>query len=287
MVRVAAVQLGPTVGRFAENIDAASIALSESLQGGADIVVLPELSTSGYVFETREEAWSVAIRADNALFERWAALAAHRSNSVIVAGFAERGDDDELYNSAVVIAASGVIGVYRKVHLWNEEKNIFRPGQAAPLTIDTVHGRLGVMICYDLEFPEWTRTAALAGVDLLAVPTNWPITQRPKGERIPEVQIAMAAARVNRMAIVCADRTRTERGVEWSEGTTFIGSDGWIVSSVGAGTGTAWADYDPRDSQEKRLTELSHVFDDRFPALYSSLGLPSAKAQEKPMADKE
>lgn len=277
MARVAAVQLAPIVGRYSENVEAATVALTESLQAGADIVVLPELSTSGYVFENIDEARSLAIRADDALFDRWAALAACRADSVIVVGFAERGDDDALHNSAAVISASGVLGIYRKVHLWNEEKRFFRPGEAAPLTVDTMHGKIGVMICYDLEFPEWTRTAALAGVDLLAVPTNWPLVDRPSGERIPEVQIAMATARVNQMAVACADRCGAERGVEWSEGTTFIGADGWIVSAVGAGTGTAWADFDPRDSQHKQLTELSHIFNDRFPALYSGLSLPPAQ----------
>lgn len=272
MARVAAVQLAPAVGQYLSNVDAASEAIAESIHAGADIVVLPELTTSGYVFESVAEARSLAIRPDDGVFDRWAALAAERADSVIVVGFAELGDDDALYNSAAVVTASGVLSVYRKVHLWNTEKRYFHAGDAAPLAIDTIHGCLGVMICYDLEMPEWTRLAALAGVDLLAVPTNWPLVDRPANERIPEVQIGMAAARVNKMAIACADRSGVERGVIWSEGTTIIGADGWIVSETGAGTGAAWADFDAAESQQKQLTELSHVFNDRFPALYRQLG---------------
>lgn len=273
MVRVATVQLAPIVGKYADNIDAITNAITASLDAGADIVVIPELATSGYVFESPKEARSLAIGATDEIFTQWASLAALHADSVIVVGFAELGDDNFLYNSAAVVMATGIVGVYRKVHLWNEEKLYFRPGDAPPLVVNSAHGKIGVMICYDLEFPEWTRMAALSGVDLLAVPTNWPRTERPDGERVPEVQIAMAAARVNRMAIACADRTGTERGVQWSEGTTFIGADGWIVDQVGSGTGTAWADFHPDDSQQKKLTELSHIFNDRFPALYSSLSV--------------
>lgn len=272
MPRVAAVQLAPVVGRLADNQDAASTAIAASIRAGADIVVLPELATSGYVFESVEEARSVALRADSELFGDWAKLASERAGTVVVAGFAELGTDGVLYNSAAVVDASGLLGVYRKVHLWDQEKRFFQAGAAAPLVVDTVHGRVGVMICYDLEFPEWTRLAALSGVDILAVPTNWPLVDRPAGERVPEVQIGMAAARVNRMAVACADRSGTERGVEWSEATTIIGADGWIVDAVGAGLGTAWAEIDVEASRDKRLTDLSHVFDDRRPGLYAALG---------------
>lgn len=272
MPRVAAVQLAPVVGRLADNQDAASTAIAASIRAGADIIVLPELATSGYVFESVEEARSVALRADSELFGDWAKLASERAGTVVVAGFAELGTDGVLYNSAAVVDASGLLGVYRKVHLWDQEKRFFQPGAAAPLVVDTVHGRVGVMICYDLEFPEWTRLAALSGVDILAVPTNWPLVDRPAGERVPEVQIGMAAARVNRMAVACADRSGTERGVEWSEATTIIGADGWIVDAVGAGLGTAWAEIDVAASRDKRLTDLSHVFDDRRPGLYAALG---------------
>lgn len=272
MPRVAAVQLAPVVGRLSDNQDAATTAIAAAIRAGADIVVLPELATSGYVFESVEEARSVALRADSELFGDWAKLASERAGTVVVAGFAELGTDGVLYNSAAVVDASGLLGVYRKVHLWDQEKRFFQPGAAAPLVVDTVHGRVGVMICYDLEFPEWTRLAALSGVDILAVPTNWPLVDRPAGERVPEVQIGMAAARVNRMAVACADRSGTERGVEWSEATTIIGADGWIVDAVGAGLGTAWAEIDVAASRDKRLTDLSHVFDDRRPGLYAALG---------------
>ena len=285
MTRVAVVQLAPVVGQYAANVAAASTAIAESISAGADIVVLPELSTSGYQFESVDEARSLAIRADDQVFAGWAALVAQRPDSVLVVGFAELGANDCIYNSAAVVTASGVQNVYRKVHLWNTEKRFFTAGESGPLTVDTAHGRLGVLICYDLEFPEWTRLAALAGVDLLAVPTNWPDIHRPAGERMPEVLIGMAAARVNKMAIAIADRSGVERGLVWGEGSTIIGADGWLVSQVGPGTGMAWADLDLTHSREKQLTEYSHVFGDRFPQLYAELSTATPLSATPPLSN--
>ncbi|ARC56057.1 (R)-stereoselective amidase [Frondihabitans sp. 762G35] len=268
MVRVAAVQLAPSVTEPSTNRARAVAAIEEALSGGADIVVLPELTTSGYVFETVDEVRAVAIRPDDELLAEWSRLAATRPRAVIVGGFAELGADGALYNSAAIVDGTGVRAVYRKAHLWDREKLFFTPGSEAPPVVETAHGLLGTMICFDLEFPEWTRIAALLGTEILAVPTNWPHMERPEGERVAEVQIGLATARINRMAIVCADRTGVERGVAWNEGTSVISADGWLVAEVGAGSGIAYADLDPALSRDKTLSDLSDAFGDRRTDLY-------------------
>ena len=126
------------------------------------------------------------------------------------------------------------------------------------------------MICYDLEFPELTRSVALAGAQLLLVPTNWPLVPRPDGERPPEVVIAMAAARVNRMAVACADRLGTERGQEWTGGSTIIGADGWVAAESRE-PGLLIADVDLELALDKRLTDHADAFADRRPDLYGAL----------------
>jgi predicted amidohydrolase len=270
VTRVQAVQLAPRVGDLDGNVQRATDALREALEQGADIVVLPELATSGYVFETEEEARAVAVRPDAPFFAEWARLLSTRPGAVLVTGFAELADD-ALYNSAAIVTADGVQAVYRKVHLWDRERHFFRPGDSAPPVIDTPHGRIGVMVCFDLEFPEWTRMTALAGADLLAVPTNWPLGPRPDGERVAEVQIAMATARMNHVAIAFADRSGRERGVDWSEGTGIVGADGWLRDTAGSGTGSASADLDLLESRDKGQTELVDLFGDRRPDLYRGL----------------
>ena len=268
MTKVAAVQLAPVVGDLAGNLDRAVAAIEGAVAGGAEVVVLPELATSGYVFESVEEARSLALPPTDPAFDRFVAAA---GPSVVVIGFAESDDEGGVFNSAALLDASGVRAVYRKVHLWDQEKRFFTPGDARPPVVETGSGRIGVMICFDLEFPEWTRIAALSGTDLLAVPTNWPLVPVPEGERAPEVQIAIATARMNKMAIVCADRVGVERGVAWTGGTSIVDAEGALLAAVGASEGSAWADIDLLASRDKQQGELVDLLGDRRPDLYGPL----------------
>ncbi|MET3808189.1 putative amidohydrolase [Nakamurella sp. UYEF19] len=262
-------QLAPVMADLAANRELTCAAVGESIDAGAQLVILPELITSGYVFESMDEARSVAITPDHELFADWAALAA-KGSAVVIGGFCETGPGGTVYNSAAVVDGSGVLAVYRKLHLWDTEKNFFTPGSAVPPVVETQHGRIGVIICYDLEFPELTRSVALRGADLLAVPTNWPLIYCPEGERAPEVQVGIAAARVNRMSIACCDRVGTERGQEWTGGTTIISESGWVVATADE-AGIARADLDLTLARDKVLTPLAHVFGDRRPEFYGAL----------------
>jgi predicted amidohydrolase len=269
VTRLACQQLAPTIGDLEVNRTLALAAIRDAVSAGADVVVLPELITSGYMFTSTEEAAAVAIGADHEILREWAAEAA-AADIVLVGGFCELGQDGAVYNSAAVLDATGLRAVYRKLHLWDGEKLIFTPGTESPPVIDTRVGRIAVIICYDLEFPELTRSVALAGAQLLAVPTNWPLVPRPAGERPPEVLIAMAAARVNRMAVACADRVGPERGMEWTGGATIIGVDGWVAAESRA-PGLLSADVDLAPALDKRLTDLADAFGDRRPELYGGV----------------
>jgi predicted amidohydrolase len=274
VTRIACQQLAPVIGDLAANEALTLSAIREAVRHGADVVVVPELATSGYMFESGAEADALAIPVGHDILGKWAAEAA-AGDIVLVGGFCERGDDGRIYNSAAVFDATGLRAVYRKLHLWDREKLVFTPGSAPPPVLDTRVGRLAVIICYDLEFPELTRSLALAGTQLLVVPTNWPLVPRPQGERPPEVTIAMAAARVNRMAIACADRVGTERGQEWTGGTTIVGVDGWVAAEARA-PGLVIADVNLESALDKRLTEHADALADRRPDLYSDLtGTPS------------
>lgn len=269
MTRIACQQLAPEFADLDANRRLTVGAIQQAAEAGADVVVLPELITSGYMFESSDEALDAAIGTDDAILGDWAAEAA-RADLVVVGGFCERGGDGRVYNSAAVIDASGLRAVYRKLHLWDREKLVFTPGSKLPAVIDTRVGRIAPMICYDLEFPELTRSLALAGAQALLVPTNWPLVPRPEAERPPEVVIAMAAARTNRMAVACADRLGVERGQEWTGGTTIIGADGWVAAES-RGAGLVVADVDLEFALVKRLTEQADVFGDRRPEHYGAL----------------
>ncbi len=272
MTCIAVQQLAPVLGDLEANRALALAAIREAVAAGADVVVLPELVTSGYMFGSPEEASAAAITREHPILVEWAAEAA-RADVVVVAGFCERGEDGATYNSAAILDATGLRAVYRKLHLWDGEKALFTPGSDAPPVVDTRVGRVAVLVCYDLEFPELTRSVALAGAQLLAVPTNWPLLPRPDGERAPEVVVAMAAARVNRMAVACADRLGTERGQEWTGGATIVGVDGWVAAASGA-PGLLIADVPLEDALVKRLTDAADAFGDRRPELYADLVRP-------------
>lgn len=269
MTRIVCQQLAPRIADLPANRDLTVRAIRACVESGAEIVVLPELATSGYVFASREEAASVAVTAEHPLFEEWA-VAAARGSALVIGGFCELGDDALLYNSAAVVDGSGILAIYRKTHLWDREKLIFEPGSELPPVLDTPAGRISVLICYDLEFPEMTRALALRGADLIAVPTNWPLVRRPEGERPPEVLIAMVAARTNRVFFACCDRTGKERGQEWTAGTALIDQSGWVISTADA-EGSAMADVDLMLARSKTLTGLSDALGDRRPELYDAV----------------
>ena len=260
MTRIVCAQLAPSLGAVRDNVERSSAAIADAVQAGADIVVLPELATSGYMFADAAEARLAALPAHDPAFGAWAEAA---GLAVVVGGFCALGDDGELYNSAIVIDSGRVRAVYRKTHLWDREKLIFAPGDRLPPVVPTRHGAIAVMICYDLEFPEVTRRAATAGAELIAAPVNWPQWPRPAGERPGEVITAMSAARTNRVAVAVCDRAGGERGQRWTEGTVIIGADGWVAAEAGPGTGVASADIDLAASREEKRSEYVDVRDDR------------------------
>lgn len=265
MTRVACIQLAPALGAVRANIDMAAAAISEAVAGGADIVVLPELVTSGYMLSGTDEARDTALPASDTAFAPWLRAAAR---AVVIAGFCELGPDGAVYNTAAVIDGGALVATYRKTHLWDKEKSIFTPGDRLPPVVVTRHGAIAVMVCYDLEFPEVTRKVAVDGAELIAAPVNWPAAYHPVGERCGELITAMSAARTNRVAIAVCDRTGEERGAAFAQSTAIISADGWVVAETGPGVGLAVADLDLAASRDKRLTDHVDVLGDRRLDLY-------------------
>ncbi|HEY7146218.1 MAG TPA: nitrilase-related carbon-nitrogen hydrolase [Streptosporangiaceae bacterium] len=272
---VACCQLAPALGEAAANRELAADAVARAAGQGASVIVLPELVTSGYVFRSRDEARACAEPADGPAVAAWSRLAAEH-DVVIVGGFCELAGD-ELYNSAAMVDRSGVRTVYRKVHLWDQERYWFTPGSAAPEVIATRFGKLAVVICYDLEFPEWVRLPSLDGAQLLCAPVNWPAFPRPDGERPSEIFRVQAGAAVNRMFIAVADRAGQERGVEWVSGSVIVDADGWPLAGAAltAGPVTISAPCRLDDALDKAVSATNDVHADRRPELYRRVAEPA------------
>ena len=272
---VAVAQFAVTVGEPDANREAARAAVAEAARASARLVVLPELSDSGYMLATVDEARSLASPAASCVTLReWRSLAAAH-DLVIAGGFCELGADGELYNSAAIVDAAGTRAVYRKVHLRDGEKKIFTPGDDGPTVVELPFGSVGLMICYDLEFPEWVRLAALSGADLIAVPVAWSASGSvpPSGERSGEVVSAQAAASANGVFIAVADRCGTERGVDWLGGSVIVRRSGYPAAGPVCENRTAvlTATLDLRTARDKRISELNDLFSDRRPELYTRL----------------
>ncbi|MFE5836343.1 nitrilase-related carbon-nitrogen hydrolase [Arthrobacter sp. NPDC056493] len=261
---VRAHELAPRIGDLAANLRMIGDAIQAAVKDGVQLLVLPELATSGYYLRP-DEAGRCALASDDPVFGEWASLL--DPGMVLVLGFCERGEHS-LFNSAAIMTRAGVISVYRKTHLWDEEQSLFEAGSAPPPVVPTPLGPLGVLICYDLEFPEMPRSLALGGAEIIAVPTNWPLVPRPAGEHAPEVVQAMAAARASCVAIVCCDRAGTERGHTWTQGTSAIGCDGWPAGATDAAGRLDTVITVP--AGRTRIGPRNDTLSDRRPALYSS-----------------
>lgn len=262
-LRVAALSPEIVLGDVDGNLDRIRGAITAAARREAQLIVLPELATSGYVFADRDEALRAAMTSDDS---RWAALQEGiPEGAVVVVGYAER-DGDRLHNTAAVLTRAARIADYRKAHLWGAEKLVFDHGPSAGIVVDAPFGRLGVALCYDNEFPEVPRRLALAGADVLALPVNWPLVPRPEDEHPPELIQAMASARSSRLPVVIADRWGAERDVEWTDGTAIVDEQGWIVARRAVMGATAVLSLGA--ARDKALRPHNHLFDDRRADLY-------------------
>jgi predicted amidohydrolase len=274
-VLVACCQLAPVFGALDANRALTARAVEAAAARGARLIVLPELVSSGYVFRDADEARALAEPADGPTVTGWAELA-RQLDVVIVGGFCELDEDGALRNSAALVDPDGIRAVYRKAHLWDRESLVFVPGDDPPAVVDTAVGRIGVMVCYDLEFPEWARLPALAGAQLLVAPANWPAESVLPGEDPGEALRARANACVNRMWVAVCDRHGPERGVDWVGGSLIADPDGRVASGPpeDGETGLVIADCDLALADDKRTSERNDVLADRRPELYGPVAEP-------------
>lgn len=278
-LRVAAIQMEPRVGHKEGNVARSLARLAEAANGGAQLAVLPELCNSGYVFETREEAFDLAeeIPAGRSC-RAWMELASEHG-LYVVAGIAER-EGETLYNSAAVLGPKGHIGTYRKNHLWGAENLFFEPGNLGIPVFRIGAGRIACAICYDIWFPETFRLAALQGADLLCVPTNWvPMPSQPKDTLVMANILAMGGAHSNSMFVAAADRVGVERGQPFLGNSLIVGHAGWPLAGPASADSEEilFADLNLSDARRKRtLNEFNQLLRDRRIDLYDEmLGAPA------------
>jgi N-carbamoylputrescine amidase len=268
-MRLACAQYAVGEGDRDRNLERSLHFIRRAAAEGVDLIVLPELASSGCDPGSRSRALELAEE-----FPGGPTIGAWKeeveeSGICVVGGLLER-ERDVLYNSAVLLGP-GVVGRYRKTHLWNKEKLLYEPGQELPV-FNTPFGRIGVLICYDAWFPEAVRTLALKGAQIICIPSNAPDDWVPEEQRRGGLTMlnvhCIAAANANRLFVAVANRV----------GDGYLGrscvvdpTGGVLVIGDRAEKGLVLADVDPgRARLEKRLTDASHAFGDRNPAIYET-----------------
>jgi len=268
-VLVAVAQLEPKLAEKERNLDACLARLEEAAAAGAELLVLPECALPGYMFDSAEEALPYAEEIpgpSTEAFER----ECRRLGIHAITGLLER-DGDTLYNAAILVGPDGLIGSYRKTHLpFLGVDRFVTPGDELKV-FDTALGRIGLIICYDLRFPEVTRTLALHGADIVALPTNFPMAAKLQTE-----VIAPARAGENRIYLLVANRVGKERWGEFCGWSQIVDPYGKRLAEAGeTEEALLVADVDVEKARDKDYVvpgeyEL-YLFGHRRPELYGAL----------------
>jgi predicted amidohydrolase len=268
-MRVAVAQMEPRLAETERNLDAALERLEEAAAAGAQLLVLPECAIPGYMFDSAEEALPYAEEIPGPTTEAFERECA-RLGVHAITGLLER-DGDTLYNAAILVGPDGLIGSYRKTHLpFLGVDRFVTPGGEFKV-FDTALGRVGLIICYDLRFPEVTRTLALQGADMVALPTNFPMAAKLQCD-----VIAPARAAENRIYLLVANRVGKERWGEFCGWSQIVDPYGMRLAEAGeTEEALLVADVEIEKARDKDYVvpgeyEL-YLFGHRRPELYGAL----------------
>jgi len=266
---VAVAQTEPKLAEKERNLEICVARMEEAAAAGAQLLVLPECAIPGYMFDSADEALPYAEEipgpSSEILERECSRLGLH-----VVCGLLER-DGDVLHNAAVLVGPAGLIGAYRKTHLpYLGVDRFVVPGDELCVW-DTPLGRIGVEICYDLRFPEVTRTLALRGADIVTLPTNFPIAARVQTELI-----TVARAAENRVYLLAANRVGKERWGEFCGWSQIVDPHGRRLAEAGeTEEALLVADVEIEKARDKDYVvpgeyEL-YLFGHRRPELYGAL----------------
>ncbi|MFI1732488.1 carbon-nitrogen hydrolase family protein [Streptomyces acidicola] len=261
-MRTALLQSSGRPGAVAENLKVLDEAAGRAVAAGAALLVAPEMFLTGYAIGD-----GIARLAEPADGDSADAIAetARRHGLAVAYGYPERAGD-QVFNSAQLVSADGIrLANYRKTHLYGcFEHDHFTPGEQPVVQAELGGLRLGIMICYDVEFPENVRAHALAGTDLLLVPT----AQMHPFQFVAESMVPVRAFE-NQMYVAYVNRVGREGEFDFVGLSTLAGPDGGAHARAGRGEQLLLADVDPAFLAASR--QANPYLEDRRPGLYGSL----------------
>ncbi len=257
-IKTGIIQFEVSLGNVSKNVEEITSRLEKMGEAGASLVVLPEMWATGFDYGNLSE---LSENMDGVL-EEISNIAARR-NLIVVGSLPEKTGEDKIYNTAYVIhKKDGIIGKYRKIHLFSlhKEDKYFKAGNEK-LICDTDIGKIGIMICYDIRFPELARALALGGAQILVVCAQWP------AERIGHWLVLLRArALENQVFCIGANTCGKDKKLQYGGTSVGYSPTGDVFMVAGDEPMSLVADIDLREIDKFR--ELIPCFKDRVPEAY-------------------
>lgn len=285
-IGLAQLAINPDPACVSQNRTASDGAVRRLFDQGARLVLLPELANWSYFPSSRQFLENIAEPVPTGeTIQHWLALA-RQYHGYIAGGILERSELG-IHNSAVLVGPEGIVAVYRKIHLFDWETQWLAAGDKwVTARLDDEGVNVGLLICYDLRFPEALRQLALMGVDMVLVPTTWTGIDKPilwdAGGYCLQNHVVMGHAFCNRIAVVCADRVGVETGVTYLGASVAVNPSGVVAGGPLSGQDPALAvvEVDCLSARNKKIGAHNDLMADRRGELYRDLReLPGMRHQ--------
>jgi predicted amidohydrolase len=269
---VGAAQIDMSLGKKTANLEKCIHYLKTARRENIELLVFPECTITGYIFNSFEEALRISEEIPGETTRIVSeACSQHRMTTVV--GLLEH-RNGKLYNTAVLIGPKGLLGVYRKTHTpFLGVDRFVSPGEQLPV-FKLPDARVGILICYDLRFPEPSRVMALKRVQVVCNPTNL-----PKGVDVYAAFFNRSRACENRISVISANRVGRERGFSFIGRSQIIDSSGRVLAEAGDIEQIIKAEIRPEEADNKHVVKIpgeheTDVFRDRRPELYKEITEP-------------
>lgn len=228
----------------------------------AELIVLPELFNTGYTFLTKTELNNLSEPATGSSYDFIFKLA-RQYKCAFAYGFAEK-EDDCLYDSMALVSPDGLIGVYRKIHLFFEEKKFFQPGDTGFHVFKYKNIKLGMLICFDWIYPEAMRTLAVKGAQIILHPANLVTPYCPDAMITRAIENRVFIILANR----CGEEKRNGKMNKFIGQSEVISPQGEILVRVEQQECIKIVDIDPALALDKKFNQYNDLLIDRREDLY-------------------
>jgi predicted amidohydrolase len=268
-------QFNPFFGKKKENLKKV---LAEIKDSDLELLVLPEFFATGYQFTSIDEVDELSETIPRGYTTEFLLDISYEKGIYIVAGLPERGLN-KFYNSAILTGPNGLIGVYRKTHLFLEEKLYFAPGDTGFRVWNTKIGRIGIMICFDWFFPESIRTLAILDAEVVAHPANLVLPYCPQAMPIRCMENRVFAITANRIGV---EKRKGDQQLKFIGRSQIVSPEGKVLIHASEDEEKMFiSEINITLARNKAINQYNDIFNDRRPEMYSPLCKNYVKGQDK------